>query len=165
MGPQGAQGNNGADGSSGSAGTNGTNGAAATVTTGTLTMGTPGSSPSVTNSGSSSAAVLNFQLPAAGCNNGYFLQCASVTTATSGAYTWTYSTPLPAGKVPIILVTPQGSASGSVNAFVTAVSNTAVTIQVTNINFTFLSLLGLNVLTVPATPGATTVQLTAIYPG
>jgi len=41
----------------------GTPGAAATITVGTVTAGTAGSTPKVTNSGTSSAAVFNFTIP------------------------------------------------------------------------------------------------------
>ena len=51
-------------GAAGTNGTNGTNGAAASVTVGTVTTGTPGSSATVTNGGTTSAAVLNFSIPA-----------------------------------------------------------------------------------------------------
>ena len=50
-------------GATGPAGTPGTPGAAATVTTGTTTTGAAGTSASVTNSGTTSAAVLNFTIP------------------------------------------------------------------------------------------------------
>lgn len=51
-------------GPAGTNGTNGTNGAAATIAVGTTTTGSPGTSASVTNSGSSSAATFNFTIPA-----------------------------------------------------------------------------------------------------
>ena len=75
IGPQGPQGIQGPIGNTGPAGTNGTNGtngaqgpagsngAAATVTVGTTTTG---ATASVTNSGTSNAAVLNFVLPNSG---------------------------------------------------------------------------------------------------
>lgn len=50
-------------GATGAAGTNGTNGTAATVSVGTVTTGAPGSSVVVTNSGTASAAVLDFTIP------------------------------------------------------------------------------------------------------
>ena len=56
----------GADGANGQAGANGAagaNGQAATVSVGTVTTGSPGSSASVTNSGSSSSATLDFTIP------------------------------------------------------------------------------------------------------
>jgi hypothetical protein len=50
-------------GATGATGAQGAQGAAATVTAGTTTTGAPGSNASVTNSGSSSAAVFNFTIP------------------------------------------------------------------------------------------------------
>lgn len=55
--PQGAAGQNGQDGQDGAPG------AAATITVGSTTTGSAGSSASVTNSGTSSAAVLDFVIP------------------------------------------------------------------------------------------------------
>lgn len=59
--PQGATGANGADGA---------DGAAATIAVGTVSTGAPGSAATVTNAGTSSAAVFNFSIPqgAAGAN-------------------------------------------------------------------------------------------------
>ena len=51
-------------GTPGPAGTNGTNGAAATIAVGTTTTLAPGASATVTNAGTSSAAVFNFGIPA-----------------------------------------------------------------------------------------------------
>lgn len=62
-GAQGPAGPTGATGSPGTNGTNGTNGAAATIAVGTTTTGAAGSSASVTNSGTSSAAVFDFTVP------------------------------------------------------------------------------------------------------
>lgn len=50
-------------GPAGTNGTNGTNGAAATVSLGTVATGAAGSSVTITNSGTSSDAVLNFTIP------------------------------------------------------------------------------------------------------
>ena len=50
-------------GDQGPAGTNGTDGAAATIAVGTVTTGAAGSSATVTNSGSSSAATFDFAIP------------------------------------------------------------------------------------------------------
>jgi hypothetical protein len=58
--PQGAKGDKGDTGDTGSAG------AAASVTVGTVTALSPGATPTVTNSGTSSAAVLDFGLPSTG---------------------------------------------------------------------------------------------------
>ena len=63
QGIQGATGPTGPTGATGSAGSNGTDGAAATIAVGTVTTGNAGTSVSVTNAGSSSAAVFNFTIP------------------------------------------------------------------------------------------------------
>ena len=65
-GPKGDPGTNGINGTNGTDGTNGIDGkdgATATVTIGTVTTGAPGTSVSVTNSGTPNAAVLNFTIP------------------------------------------------------------------------------------------------------
>jgi Collagen triple helix repeat (20 copies) len=65
-GPQGATGSTGATGPPGPTGPTGNTGpagTAATVSVGTTTTGAPGSNANVTNSGTSSAAVLNFTIP------------------------------------------------------------------------------------------------------
>jgi hypothetical protein len=64
--PRGADGEDGVDGTNGIDGTNGTDGSdglAATVAVGTTTTGDPGTSASVINSGTTSAAVLDFTIP------------------------------------------------------------------------------------------------------
>jgi hypothetical protein len=53
----------GEDGESGSPGTDGTDGAAATIAVGTVTTGAAGSSATVTNVGTSAAAVFDFSIP------------------------------------------------------------------------------------------------------
>src|ERR1035441_1010823 len=58
-----ASGAAGSTGPTGATGTTGAAGAAATVTVGTVTTGAAGTSVAVTNSGTSSAAVLNFTIP------------------------------------------------------------------------------------------------------
>lgn len=66
QGPQGIQGATGATGATGPAGADGSDGAdgaAATIAVGTTTTGAAGSSASVVNSGTSSAAVLDFTIP------------------------------------------------------------------------------------------------------
>lgn len=60
QGPQGPQGDPGADGAQGPQGPAGT---AATIAVGAVTASDPGSTPQVTNSGTASAAVLDFVLP------------------------------------------------------------------------------------------------------
>ena len=62
-GATGAKGDKGDTGATGATGATGSAGAAATVAVGTTTTGSAGSSASVTNSGTSSAATLNFTIP------------------------------------------------------------------------------------------------------
>jgi hypothetical protein len=59
-GPAGAKGDK---GDTGSAGATGAQGSAGTITIGTVTTGAPGGNAAVTNSGTASAAILNFTIP------------------------------------------------------------------------------------------------------
>lgn len=61
--PRGDTGAAGTNGANGTNGTNGTNGAAATISIGTITTGAAGSSATVTNVGTTNAAVLNITIP------------------------------------------------------------------------------------------------------
>jgi len=61
--PRGNTGATGAQGSTGATGATGANGTAATVSIGSVSTGLPGSSASVTNSGSSTAATLDITIP------------------------------------------------------------------------------------------------------
>lgn len=63
QGPQGEQGIQGIQGPQGATGATGATGQAATVTVGTTATGAAGTSASVVNSGTSSAAVLDFTIP------------------------------------------------------------------------------------------------------
>ncbi|PWL70121.1 MAG: hypothetical protein DBY25_08690 [Clostridiales bacterium] len=63
QGPQGVQGPQGPQGPQGVPGPQGPQGTAASVSVGTVTTGAPGTSASVTNSGTSQNAVLNFTIP------------------------------------------------------------------------------------------------------
>ena len=104
QGPQGDQGPAGPTGPAGPAGANGAAGAAgsaATVAVGTVTTGAAGSSATVTNTGTSSAAVLNFAIP------------KGDTGATGPAG--------PSNVVTVNLVTANGTAlNGSIDYFVNA---------------------------------------------
>ena len=62
-GPQGPKGDTGDPGADGAQGPQGPAGTAATIQVGTVTASDPGSTPTVTNSGTTSAAVLDFVLP------------------------------------------------------------------------------------------------------
>ena len=63
QGPQGQQGPQGPQGPQGQQGIKGNDGAAATINVGTTSTGNPGTNASVSNVGTSSAAVLNFTIP------------------------------------------------------------------------------------------------------
>jgi hypothetical protein len=63
-GTNGTNGTNGINGTNGTNGTDGTNGLAATIGIGTTTTLSPGSSATVSNTGSVNAAILNFGIPA-----------------------------------------------------------------------------------------------------
>ena len=63
QGPQGPKGETGSQGPQGEQGVQGDPGDAATITVGTVTTGQPGTNATVTNVGTSSAAVFNFTIP------------------------------------------------------------------------------------------------------
>lgn len=71
-------------GPQGPAGSPGSPGTAATITVGTTTTGTAGSSASVTNSGTSSAAVLDFTIPRGATGDTGPANTLSIGTVTSG---------------------------------------------------------------------------------
>jgi hypothetical protein len=80
--PRGAVGDTGA---TGSAGATGAAGAAATITVGTVTTGDPGTSVTVTNSGTSSAAVFDITIPRGATGNTGPANTLSIGTVTTGA--------------------------------------------------------------------------------
>lgn len=63
QGNQGIQGVPGSTGATGATGSPGAAGTAATIAVGTVTTGAPGSSATIVNAGSSSAAIFNFSIP------------------------------------------------------------------------------------------------------
>jgi len=92
----------------GPTGNDGDDGAAATVTVGTTTTGDPGTSASVTNSGTTSAAVLNFTIPR-GSEAEAVVKSASFTAANDQQYnavaTLTVTDPTPTeGKGFVVFV-------------------------------------------------------------
>jgi hypothetical protein len=114
-GPTGPAGTAGATGATGSAGATGT---AATVAVGTTTTGAAGSNASVTNSGSSSAAVLNFTVP----------QGAAGTTGATGA---TGSTGAAGTAASVAVGTTTTGAAGSNAAVTNSGSNSAAVLNFT----------------------------------
>lgn len=92
---------------------------------------------------------------------------ARMTSAADGTITWTFSTPFPAGVVPRCYgqaVTAVG-VTDVVNVQTEGEpTNTGVKMRVNRTNKTAVSLLGLTILSVPSSPGATTVDLLALEP-
>ncbi len=90
-----------------------------------------------------------------------------VLTAADGTYTWTYATPFTAGVTPIVLAVAE-VASGVTDVvnvqIIDTPTATSCKILVNRTNRSVVALLGLTVLSVPASPGATWVHLVAIEP-
>ena len=84
-GPQGPTGNTGATGAAGADGADGADGAAATIAVGTVTTGATGSSATVTNSGTSAAAVFDFSIPQGATGVTGTAATIAVGTVTTGA--------------------------------------------------------------------------------
>lgn len=87
---------------------------------------------------------------------------ARITTASDGTYTWTYPIACPAATVPVLQMTPEGSAGVTYNTVIVGTpTNTAANIKITQV--TDIVLLTIHVLGV-APASATVVHLTAICP-
>jgi hypothetical protein len=88
----------GSEGTSGATGAQGPSGSAATVSIGTVTTGAAGTDASVTNSGTSSAAILNFTIPRGDAGTGGGASGGAVFTAlhpvTGGLSGMTYYNPV-----------------------------------------------------------------------
>lgn len=90
------------------------------------------------------------------------VQRTRVQTNVTGAYTWPFPTPYGDGVTPNVQITVEDSTTGNIwNQQVTAINNTSVTIQITKT--TSVSVLGINVLGIAATPQAY-VHLMAVAP-
>lgn len=92
---------------------------------------------------------------------------ARVTTATDGSYTWTFDTPFDVGVVPIIVgVAETGvGVTDVINLQVEGTpTNTGAKIRVTRTQRSVVALIGLTILSIPASPGATIVHLIALAP-
>ncbi len=92
---------------------------------------------------------------------------ARVTSAADGTYAWTFSTPFDVGVTPIVLAVAE-VASGItdvVNVQVVGTpTNTGANLLVNRTNRSVVALIGLTVLSVPTTPGATVVHVIAVAP-
>lgn len=90
-----------------------------------------------------------------------------VTTATDGTYNWTFPTPFAAGVVPRIwgqCVTGAGILDVLNVQTEGAPTNVSCNIRVARTQRSVVALIGLTILSIPATIGATQVDLFAITP-
>lgn len=87
---------------------------------------------------------------------------AIITTTTAGTYTWTLPVPCPAGQLPIVEITPEDSGTAVVNPKITAKTNAAVTINA--LRTEPATLLGLTLLSIPATAVASVLHVLAVCP-
>lgn len=89
------------------------------------------------------------------------------TTAADGTYTWDYEAPFDAGITPIVVgvaVTAVG-VTDVINLQVEGTpTNTQAKIRVNRTQRSAVALLGLTILSVPSSPGATVVHLIALAP-
>lgn len=171
--PRGDKGDKGDTGNTGATGSQGPAGTAATATAGTTTTGAPGTSASVVNAGTSSAAVFNFTIPrgdvgatgatgatgavgpgvAAGGSTGMFLQKASGTN-----YDTTWATIVPGDRYLTTSTTSLTIGNGSKSLTVgTGLSYT--TTQNVTITFDASNHMHGEVLTYNAGTGAMTVNV------
>lgn len=99
---------------------------------------------------------------------GTVFQSARVTTDSAGLYTWTFGTAFAAGVVPHVWAVAEGpnpAAGALVNVQLEgAPTNTQAKFRVTKSNAAVASLLGLTILSVPATIGATAIHIFAKAP-
>lgn len=86
------------------------------------------------------------------------------TTAADGTFTWTFPTPFASGtqpKIALVAEAPAGS-TDVINAQVDGTpTNTQVKVRVTRTQQSVVALLGLTILSVPGSAGATTVDILA----
>lgn len=87
-------------------------------------------------------------------------------TAADGTLTWTYSTPFTGGVIPRIVAIAETTGGTDVYnvQLVGTPSNTSCQIIVNRVQRSVVSLIGLTVLSVPASPGVTWVHLLALEP-
>lgn len=95
--------------------------------------------------------------------NGTTFQSATVTTDTAGLYTWTYPIPFGTGIVPQCWAQAQGpSPAGGVLVNIQnegIATNTSRAFRVTKTNASVVALIGLTILSIPASVGATTIDI------
>lgn len=150
-------------GGDGPQGVPGSDGASATVAVGSVTTGAPGSSASVSNTGTSSSAVLNFAIPRGDKGDpgtpSKLVHSTTAMTNSAGAYTFTFPTEF--SSPPRVAATVQSATADIFDVKITAVSTTSCSVQVGRTQASVVSLLGLTILSVPASVGAQTVHIIA----
>ncbi len=95
------------------------------------------------------------------------IQRAKLTTNAAGAVTWTYPIAFGAGVVPIIeaVVQAANGVTDVINVQLDgAPTNTSVTLRVTRTQLSLVALIGLTILSIPASVGAQIVHVTARAP-
>ena len=89
-------------------------------------------------------------------------QKTRITTDTTGAVTWVYPIPFPAGIVPVVQLTVEDPTPGNVwNHKVVQTTNTQVSVQISKT--TSVTVVGISVLGIAANPQAI-VHINAVYP-
>lgn len=148
-GPQGVVGSPGVTGAAGSQGPQGNTGAQGS-------QGIQGAAGAAGSAGTNGSNGTNG-------TNGTIFQSATATTDTAGLYAWTYPTPYAGGIVPQCWGQAQGpNPAGGVLVNIQnegAATNTARSFRVTKTNASVVALIGLTILSIPASVGATTIDV------
>lgn len=95
------------------------------------------------------------------------VRTARATTAADGTYTWTFAPPFASGIVPRVFcqaVTTAGTTDVVSPQTDGNPTNTSAKVKVNRTQRTVVSLLGLTILSVPTTIGATVIDLVAVEP-
>ena len=90
-----------------------------------------------------------------------------VQSGANGLYTWTFSPPFTGGVTPIVVAVAE-TANGVTDVINVQVegtpTSTGCTLRVTRTNVSAVALLGLTILSVPASPGVTWIHAVALEP-
>lgn len=174
-GPQGIQGSTGPTGVQGATGPQGATGATGVMgsqgTPGVVGPGGPiGATGSIGATGATGPTGPTGNTGSVGPAGtpGTVFQSASATTDTTGLYNWTFPVAYGAGLVPIVWAMAQGpNPFGGVLVNIQqegAANNTTASFRVTKTNQAVVALLGLTILSVPASVGATPITVFAKAP-
>lgn len=94
--------------------------------------------------------------------NAKLIQSTVATTSATGSYTWTF--PGAFAAAPRVSVDVQSASSDIFDVKIVSVSTTACTVQIGRTQAAVVALLGLTILSVPASVGAQTVHIIAVAP-